>query len=135
MLKYWIGGIFFTQKLTNFFKSPKFSPKLVTKKAQNLVQLLSPELVKFSSLKNSPISSNHRNFCQNWWQKKHKIWWNYCHQNWWHFRHSKTHQFLQFTKNVTKIGENFGENSIENECGLLPLLNTNVKIHKYSTQH
>ena len=78
------------------------------------MQLLSPELVKFSSLKNSPISSNHRNFHQNWWQKKHKIWWNYCHQNWWHFRHSKTHQFLQFTKNVTKIGEKVGENSIEN---------------------
>ena len=48
----------------------------MTKKAQNLVELLSPELVKFSSL--------------------------------------KTHQFLQFTKNVTKIGEKFGENSIEN---------------------
>ena len=72
----WIGDIFFTQKLTIFFKSPKFSPKLVTKNP--------------------------------------KIGRNYCHQNWWHFRHSKTHQFLQFTKNVTKIGEKFGENSIEN---------------------
>ena len=68
----------------------------------------------FLSLKNSPISSNHRNFHQNWWQKTPKIGRNYCHQNWWHFRHSKTHQFLQFTKNVTKIGEKFGENSIEN---------------------
>ena len=93
----------------------------MTKNTQNRKELLSPELVIFLSLKNSPISSNHRNFHQNWWQKKHKIWWNYCHQNWWHFRHSKTHQFLQFTKNVTKIGKKFGENSIENECGLLPL--------------
>ena len=78
------------------------------------MELLSPELVKFSSLKNSPISSNHQNFHQNWWQKKHKIWWNYCHQNWWHFRHSKTHQILQFTKIFAKIGEKFGKNSIEN---------------------
>ena len=86
----------------------------MTKKTQNRVELLSPELVKFSSLKNLPILSNHRNFRQNWWQKKHKIWWNYCHQNWWHFRHSKTHQILQFTKIFAKIGEKFGENSIEN---------------------
>ena len=109
-----IGDIFFTQKLTNFFKSLEFSLKLVTKRTQNRKELLSPELVIFLSLKNSPISSNHRNFHQNWWQKNPKIGRNYCHQNWWHFRHSKTHQFLQFTKNVTKIGEKFGENSIEN---------------------
>ena len=30
------------------------------KKTQNCVELLSPELVKFSSLKNSPMSSNHQ---------------------------------------------------------------------------
>ena len=66
---------------------------------------LSPELVILSSLKNSPISSNHQNFHQNWWQKKHKTEWNYCHQNWWNFRHLKTHQFLQITKIFTKIGD------------------------------
>ena len=71
-------------------------------------------MVKFSALKNSPISSNHQNLHQNWWQKKHKIGWNYCHQKWWNFRHLKTHQFLQITKIFTKIGDNFGENSIEN---------------------
>ena len=71
-------------------------------------------LMIFSSLKKSPISSNHQNFHQNWWHKKPNIGRNYCHQNWWHFRHSKTHQFLQFTKNVSKIGEKFGKNSIEN---------------------
>ena len=27
---------------------------------------------------------------------------------------------LRSTKTFTKIGENFGENSLENECGLLP---------------
>ena len=70
--------------------------------------------MKFSSLKNSPISSNHQNLHQNWWQKKHKIGWNYCHQKWWNFRHLKTHQFLQITKIFTEIGDNFGENSIEN---------------------
>ena len=75
----------------------------------------------FLSLQNSPISSNHQNFHQSWWQKWTKIGRNYCHQNWWHFRHSKTHRFLQFTKNVTKIDQNFGENSLENECGLPPL--------------
>ena len=97
--------------VTLCFKSPEFSLKLVTK--ENRKELLSPKLVIFLSLKNSPISSNHQNFHQNWWQKN-KIGRNYCHQNWWHFRHSKTHQFLQFTKNVTKIGEKVGENSIEN---------------------
>ena len=52
--------------------SLKFSPKLVTKKNQNQKKLFSPEMVIFLSLKNSPISSNHQNFHQNWWQKKTK---------------------------------------------------------------
>ena len=52
--------------------------------------------------------------------KKNKIGRNYCHQNWWHFCHSKTHQFLQITKMLTKIDEIFGKNSLETECGLLP---------------
>ena len=92
-------------KTHQFLQITKIFTKIGDKKTQNWVQLLSPELVKFSSLKNSPISSNHRNFHQNWWQKKHKIWWNYCHQNWWHFRHSKTHQILQFTEIFAKIGD------------------------------
>jgi len=100
-------------KKRQFWSTLSEGVELMTE-TQNRVELLSPELVKFSSLKNLPILSNHRNFRQNWWQKKHKIWWNYCHQNWWHFRHSKTHQFLQFTKHFTKIGEKLGENSIEN---------------------
>ena len=63
-----IGDIFFTQKLTNFFKSLEFSLKLVTKKTQNQKELLSPELVIFLSLKNSPISPIHQKCHQNWWQ-------------------------------------------------------------------
>ena len=114
---WWFSSIF--ANFCDFFieiysDSLKFSPKLVTKKNQNQKKLFSPEMVIFLSLKNSPISSNHQNFHQNWWQKKNKIGRNYCHQNWWHFRHSKTHQFLQFTKHFTKIGEKLGENSIEN---------------------
>ena len=42
----------------------------MTKNTQNRKELLSPELVIFLSLKNSPILSNHQNFHQNWWQKK-----------------------------------------------------------------
>ena len=34
---------------------------------------LSPELVILSSLKNSPISSNHQNVHQNWWKKNTKL--------------------------------------------------------------
>ena len=75
------------------------------RKKQNWKELLSPELVIFSSLKKSPISSNHQNFHQNWWHKKPNIGRNYCHQNWWHFCHSRTHQLLQFTKIFTKIGD------------------------------
>ena len=91
-------------KKRQFWSTLSEGVELMTE-TQNRVELLSPELVKFSSLKNLPILSNHRNFRQNWWQKKHKIWWNYCHQNWWHFRHSKTHQFLQFTEIFAKIGD------------------------------
>ena len=101
-------------KTHQFLQITKIFTKIGDKKTQNWVQLLSPELVKFSSLKNSPIYSNHQNLHQNWWQKKHKIGWNYCHQKWWNFRHLKTHQFLQITKIFTEIGDNFGENSIEN---------------------
>ena len=75
------------------------------RKKQNWKELLSPELVIFSSLKKSPISSNHQNFHQNWWHKKPNIGRNYCHQNWWHFCHSRNHQLLQFTKIFTKIGD------------------------------
>ena len=53
---------------------------------------------------------------------------NYCHKNWSIFCHLKTHQFLQITKIVTYIGENFGENSIENECGLLPRFNNDTSM-------
>ena len=56
--------------IESFSDSLKFSPKLVTKNTQNRKELLSPELVIFLSLKNSPILSNHQNFHQNWWQKK-----------------------------------------------------------------
>ena len=104
----------FLQNCHKFWWFPWIFANFGDKKTQNRKKLLSPELVIFLSLKNSPISSNHRNFHQNWWQKTPKIGRNYCHKNLWHFRHSKTHQFLQFTKNVTKIGEKFGENSIEN---------------------
>ena len=92
-------------KTHQFLQITKIFTKIGDKKTQNWVQLLSPELVKFSSLKNSPIYSNHQNLHQNWWQKKHKIGWNYCHQKWWNFRHLKTHQFLQITKIFTKIGD------------------------------
>ena len=47
--------------------------KVVTKRNKNWKEFLSPELVIFSSLKNSPISSNHQNFHQNWWQKNTKL--------------------------------------------------------------
>ena len=45
--------------------------------------------------------------------------WIFYRQFYW-FTKIFTHKFLQFTKNVTKIGEFVCENSIENECGLLP---------------
>ena len=47
--------------------------KVVTERNKNWKEFLSPELVIFSSLKNSPISSNHQNFHQNWWQKNTKL--------------------------------------------------------------
>ena len=89
-------------KKRQFWSTLSEGVELMTE-TQNRVELLSPELVKFSSLKNLPILSNHRNFRQNWWQKKHKIWWNYCGivgEIWWNY--------------CGIIGENFGENSIEN---------------------
>ena len=92
-------------KTHQFLQITKIFTKIGDKETQNRVELLSPELVKFSSLKNSLISSNHQNFHQNWWQKKHKIGCNYCHQNWWNFRHLKTHQFHQITEIFTKIGD------------------------------
>ena len=73
---WWFSSIF--ANFCDFFieiysDSLKFSPKLVTKKTQNQKKLFSPEMVIFLSLKNSPISSNHQNFHQNWWQKKTKL--------------------------------------------------------------
>ena len=52
-------------KKRQFWSTLSEGVELMTE-TQNRVELLSPELVKFSSLKNLPILSNHRNFRQNW---------------------------------------------------------------------
>ena len=85
-----------TKKLTNFIKSTK---------KPNLKELLSLEFVKFSSLKNLPISSIHQKFQQNRW----KIWQN-------SIEHYKSSKFS------LKICENFGKNSFENECGFFKVI-------------
>ena len=83
-------------------------------------QELSPNLVTFSSPQFSPFQAvrqkNHHIGWNNKWQNRHPK----CHQIWWQFCHLNSHQFRQFTKIFTRMGDNPAENPIENVLGLLP---------------
>ena len=66
------------------------------------------------------IQENHQNFRQIWWlfiQLNSRL---NSRQIWWHFLHLNFRRFLHFTIIFAKIGENLGENSIENQFRLYP---------------